>query len=533
MVHTTLALFQPAYIAIRYMINPQYISTLSTSWLATTVLSWLFIITRINVPFFTSPFRHLPTPPNGSLFLGHLSFNGSEPPTDIIANMIQSTPNDGLIVLWGPFYLFSAVIPTRPDTFMDMVNTHNYDWEKPSAPKKMLARTLGEGLVNAEGSTHKSMRRVVAPAFSGRHIRDLVPLFYAKGLAFADALAREAKIAADGSLEMMSQMSRVTLDIIGAAGVGKDFNTIEKDDDPLANLYATITPTDRGPLILFLLINTIVPQWIVRQLRGTIYARVANAQVQLRQDVRTLMQDKKRTIQEKPDQQKDIIAIIMKSGEYTDDYLRDQLLTFLAAGHDTTASALTWTIWLLSINTGIQDRLRAECRAHLADKSASDIDAATFDAETMPYLTAVCNEVLRLYPTVPVTEREAVKVTTIGSQYIPVGTRVIISLWAINRDRSLWGPDAREFNPDRWLKAQHGGAESPYALVTFLHGPRSCIGQNFARTEMKCLLAALTLRFRFEMADPGEKVEVAGFVTIKPKNGLRVKLHDLQAEPKA
>lgn len=108
----------------------------------------------------------------------------------------------------------------------------------------------------------------------------------------------------------------------------------------------------------------------------------------------------------------------------------------------------------------------------------------------------------------------------------------LISPWSINRDKTLWGPDAEDFRPERWLEgdnAANGGASTPYALMTFLHGPRSCIGRGFALTEMKCLLAVLVTRFRFEMADPSEVVEVGGFVTIKPHGGLRMKLYDLEA----
>ncbi|KAI9879646.1 MAG: hypothetical protein M1823_006815, partial [Watsoniomyces obsoletus] len=225
------------------------------------------------------------------------------------------------------------VFPTRPETLMELLNTNCYDWEKPKISKRLLARTLGQGLVNVEGNMHKAMRRVVAPAFSGKHIRDLVPLFYAKGLAFVDAMAREAKQNTDGTLEMMGQMSRITLDIIGAAGIGKDFNTIENDEDVLARLYETITTDPRkGNLVLALLITMYIPGWVARQLKGTIYARRANAQKQLRHEVRALIQEKKQSMMEKSDDQKDIIAIIMRSGEYPDDYLVDQLLTFLAAG---------------------------------------------------------------------------------------------------------------------------------------------------------------------------------------------------------
>ena len=177
--------------------------------------------------------------------------------------------------------------------------------------------------------------------------------------------------------------------------------------------------------------------------------------------------------------------------------------------------------------------MRAECQAHLTDQDPSDLDASIFDAETMPYLTAVCNETLRLYPTVPATSRHAVKDTSLANVRIPKGTQALVSMWAINRSVELWGPDAHEYNPDRWLEgkdAVHGGAQSPYSLLTFLHGPRSCIGQVFAKTEMKCLLAALIMRLRFEIADPDQEVIVGGLITIKPLHPLKLKLTDLRAE---
>ena len=127
-------------------------------------------------------------------------------------------------------------------------------------------------------------------------------------------MAQETKNTADVALDIMSQMSRVTLDIIGSAGIGKDFNTIEKDDDPLARLYATITTPDRGNLLVYFLVQMFVPHWITRRLKGTIYARIYNAQEELRRHIRALLREKKQILREKPEQQKDIIAIIMRSG---------------------------------------------------------------------------------------------------------------------------------------------------------------------------------------------------------------------------
>lgn len=183
----------------------------------------------------------------------------------------------------------------------------------------------------------------------------------------------------------------------------------------------------------------------------------------------------------------------------------------------------------------MQSRLRAECNAHLSSSKSdpSTVDPTLFESTTTPYLTAVCNEVLRLYPTVPITVRVSARPTKLGTHTILPNTTALISMWSINRDETLWGPDAAIFNPDRWLEgpnAANGGASTPYALLTFLHGPRSCIGRGFALTEMKVLLAVLVMRFRFEIAEPEKLVELGGFVTIKPRGGLKLRLVDLLDE---
>lgn len=112
---------------------------------------------------------------------------------------------------------------------------------------------------------------------------------------------------------------------------------------------------------------------------------------------------------------------------------------------------------------------------------------------------------------------------------------IALSPWAINRSKKLWGPDADRFVPERWLghekEAQYGGAvggsKSGFSLITFLHGPRGCIGQAFSRAELKCLVAAMLMKFEFEMADPNEKIVPGGFITIKPRDGLRLRLREL------
>ena len=187
---------------------------------------------------------------------------------------------------------------------------------------------------------------------------------------------------------------------------------------------------------------------------------------------------------------------------------------------------MTWACYEMCKNLSIQDRVRDEVRTHLPSiDSDSKVTAEMLDK--CQYLHAVCMEVLRLHPPVPLTLRETARPTTILGQYVPKGTKIIPSVSAANTSTSQWGEDANEFKPDRWMgprKANNGGAVSNYSFLTFLHGPRSCIGQSFAKAEFECLLGSLVGRFEFELKNPEAEIKIQGGITSKPKGGLPIKL---------
>ena len=154
----------------------------------------------------------------------------------------------------------------------------------------------------------------------------------------------------------------------------------------------------------------------------------------------------------------DIITVAIASNGFTDEDLVDQMMTFLAAGHETTASALTWAVYLLAKHPEMQRRLRDEVHASQLPSPVEEppqtpllpasclVTAELMDQ--MPYLNAFCRETLRLFPPIALTIRAANKDTEICGQFIPKGTTVILPPWAVNTSRKLWGPDAREFNPE-------------------------------------------------------------------------------------
>ena len=200
----------------------------------------------------------------------------------------------------------------------------------------------------------------------------------------------------------------------------------------------------------------------------------------------------------------------------------------LATGHETTASALTWAIYIISKNPQVQERLRDEVDRHLPNPLTNSASVVTAEMiEQMPYLSAVCREVLRLYSPVSVTIRVAVKDTTIAGHAIPKGTTVMPAPWAVNGSIDLWGVDALDFKPERWQHRKTSDSErkgTNYDYMTFLHGPRSCIGQTFAVGELSCLLAAWIAAFETRLTNPDYMPVVRGGITAKPRDGVHVHL---------
>ena len=331
------------------------------------------------------------------------------------------------------------------------------------------------------------------------------------------------KQAPNRSVEVGEWSSRATLDIIGVAGMGQDFNSLADPNTELNQTYRKIFQPSRGAQILGLL-QFFIPTFILTNLPFKRNDEIRAAAHLARETARGLIRRKKERLAAKEKLPPDIISVALESGNFDEENLVDNCMTFLAAGHETTASALSWAIHELCKQPEIQTRLRCEVRSHISSLEDS-MDANKLDH--IAYLQAVCNETLRVWSPVPLTLRDTENDTVITGQVIPRGTKIILCPWAVNFSKELWGPDAEEFKPDRWLapgQANSGGAKSNYAFLTFLHGPRSCIGQKFAVAELACLLAAFVGRFEFEMTNPNEEIKIKGGITARPENGMHVNI---------
>ncbi|KAH0558821.1 hypothetical protein GP486_004541 [Trichoglossum hirsutum] len=484
-------------------------------------------------------------PGGNSLFMGQWKRLFNEPPGVPMVDWVCTIPNDG-IIRYLDIFNSEAILPTSEAALAEILAAKSDEFVKPRAMTKAVKSFFGSGLTFAEGREHKIQRKSLMPAFSFRHIKDLYPSFWAKSCEFVDIITTEvlthpepAGVAGkSGSqpssvVDISSWLSRATLDILGDVGLGHNFEAMSNEKSSLLVAYSKIFAPSAQTQILVAM-NLFFPRWVVRNIPLKRNRELYDAAVVIRDNCRSIIKKRRMEMGEMKNTNVDIFSAIQSSGA-DDEGLVEQLVGILAAGHETPATAVFWAVCLLAKHPDIQNRLRADIRSHLPPPQTvygtTALRNPPIQIDRIPYLQAVCNEVLRLCPPFPIGWREvAGHGTTLLGQPLPKGTRVMVVPWAINRDPARWGPDAGTFDPERWMgpgRAGSGGASSNFAFMTFFHGPRSCIAENFARTEIACLLAVLVGRFEMELEHPEKELAARRGLTSRPMGvGVRMRLVD-------
>ena len=225
---------------------------------------------------------------------------------------------------------------------------------------------------------------------------------------------------------------------------------------------------------------------------------------------------------------KDLLTLLLMARDddgnaMTDQQLRDEVITLLLAGHETTALNLSWTWYLLSSNPEVERRLHSELERILGHRSPEPADLAR-----LTYTDRVLREALRLYPPAWRVWRTPIEPFEVGKFRVPANVNVVLSQWLTHRD-PRWFPEPERFAPDRWTEEFE--ARLPrFAYFPFGGGPRVCIGAGFAMMEAILLLATLAKRFRLRLT-PGQTIEPMPSITLRPKYGIRMELEARAAEP--
>lgn len=378
------------------------------------------------------------------------------------------------------------------------------DYPKSLVTKNLLRPAIGDSLFIAEGAHWRWQRRAAAPAFSHRNVMNLAPVMTRA------AERSAARIAAAGprAINFLDEMVSLTFDVISdvtfSGDEGFDRGAVHKAIDSYI--------AEAGKLSLFDILG--LPDWVPRP--GRVFStggvkqmkRVADSAIEARAA---------RGADEVPD-----LLDLLLAGEDPEtkrqmniSELRDNLLTFIVAGHETTALTLAWSLYLLAFDQEVQDKARAEVQTVLSGRSASGEDVAQ-----LPYIRQIVDEALRLYPPAGMVSRTALAKDTLCGREILPGDTVILPIYALHRNHQLW-EDPDRFDPDRWS----GDKPERYAYLPFGDGPRICIGASFAIQEAVIVLATLLSRFRFTTV-AGKVPDPVMIITLRPEGGVW-----LEAEP--
>ncbi|KAI8605700.1 cytochrome P450 [Dissophora ornata] len=507
--------------------------------------SYIFYQTYL-LPNFLSPLRHIPGPPNKSKYNKYrLPFIGNF--LDIlqeeagVPHRVWIEEYGGLVRYLGLFNS-ERLLLADPKAIQHVFGTHSYNYPKSSRTVRILSQILGNGVLLAEGDAHRKQRKMLNPAFSLGHIKEMLPIM-------ANPAARLAKIwegRVDQSekkaveFDVMVDLGSATLDIIGLAGFGYDFKALTEPDNELSLAYRDIFYSSST---IIQLLRAFVPYYVYVPFK---HNRDRWHSIGVIDSVSTrLIAEKRAQANAKaplgPDEEegKDLMSILIRGneqvgsledGKLTDTELKDQILTFLAAGHETTSVTVTWMLHVFSIYPDVQKRVRDELLTEIGYPSENK--APSYDTlNALPYLNACVKELLRFIPPVPTTSRVAKEDDNILGYEIPKGTRIFLSPAALHKLKSVYGEDVEDFVPERWMdpstlqdnqtKTKFVTPEMQWAYIPFLIGPRNCIGSKFALIETKVLIYYLLINLEYHPA-PGFKFKKAARITWRPVPGMNL-----------
>jgi cytochrome P450 len=249
-------------------------------------------------------------------------------------------PNDGLLMFRG-FGHQPRLILTNPKALGEVLVQKPYDYKKPAPLRAFLRRILGNGLIIVEGEEHKFQRKHIMPVFSFRHIKELYPMMWKKGVALTQGVEAEIREQfqddekrPSGVTDVNHWANRVTMDIIGVAGLGRDFNALKNSDDPLIQNYEELLEPTKEKLTYFAT-QIVLPQGLVNILPWKLNDRMRAITSNLKEICAQLVRDKRELLKSSGDDKEkhiDILSVLLRSNNFSDPQLVDQLLTFLAAG---------------------------------------------------------------------------------------------------------------------------------------------------------------------------------------------------------
>jgi len=372
-----------------------------------------------------------------------------------------------------------------------------------------IRATAGINLLTDEGDSWATHRGLLNPTFSRRHLNGIVDLMIDPITGVADALR------AGSRFDIHETMVEATLRVVANSLFSQDFGPLIQSMNDLAT--RGLRHAER--LERFGLWG-LMPRAVYDTLNWLVFSGV-RLPPPLRdiQDI-TLKLDRavNAVIDHRlahPNDSADLLNVLLRAdgGRWPRQRIRDEALTFMLAGHETTANAMSWFWYLMALHTDARDRMLAEVDDVLGTRRPTADDLAR-----LPWTTACLQEAQRYFSAVWIIARRAIDDDVIGTHIIRRGTTVVIPIHHIHHDPRWW-PDPEAFDPNRFCRPERDRPRSAY--LPFGGGRRICIGQSFALMEMVLMAAIMSQRFTFDLA-PGYPVELEATLTLRPKHGVHV-----------
>jgi cytochrome P450 len=401
--------------------------------------------------------------------------------------------------------LGQATIVASPELARLVLADHYAHYQQKSQPYMVLRLLMGNGLVTSEGAFWHGQRKLVQPAFHRRRLDALFAMMVERVNDCAERLALVS--ATKGTVDFAPLLSQLTLDVISRAMFSSDVQGAAAEvSRHIAMLNEFALRMLRQPWMFLLPVNVPTP-FSHRQVRS----RHA-----LERIVRGIIQARRRN----PSEHDDLLSMLLSACEegtgrgMTDEQLRDEVMTIFVAGHETTANAMAWLMYLLSQHPEVEERLLAEINRFWPNEGLSIANIGLF-----PYARQVIEESLRVYPTIWSVGRRCTEEDDLAGYRISVGMNIIVPIFHFHWSEQYWN-EPKKFDPDRFSPERRPPPE-PMVYFPFGAGPRSCIGNHFAIQELMILTLIFYRRFRFQL-EPGFIVEPDPLITLRPKHGMRM-----------
>lgn len=430
-----------------------------------------------------------------------------------------------------------TVVVCCPEGFEDVLKTQFDAFDKSYFVSEAMYDVLGQGIFAISGPLWHHQRKTASHLFTAQMMQyamdEVVPDKCKELAKRLDAVSRsESRVVSFKRL-----LDLYTMDIFAKVGFGVDLKGVEADQN--AELLDAF---ERQSLRILQRIQQ--PIWYWKLLRWL----NVGPEKQLAEDVKVTndlvygvisssIEEKTRrsTDPAGSESRKDLVSLFIEKSEveYTKGVhtkkdlklMRDFVISFLAAGRETTAQTMSWVVLMLNRYPAVLERIRLEIKENLPELLNGKASPSMEDCQKLVYLEAVIRETLRLYPVVAVTGRSATRdVRLYEGTLIKAGTRVILPHYAMGRMATVWGPDVDEFKPERWLDPDTGKIKvvSPFKYSVFLGGPRICMGMKFALAEMKISLASMLSKFDFKTVKDPFDFTYRSSITLQIKGPLDV-----------